>query len=424
MSLGLHPSCKKRLREIIAEGLEGVKINNGNSIDVDSCQRFFELDRVLPESGPIRDQLYEYIGDFPTFRFIMAALGNEISAKLKYQTDAESIDLQSVDGYGNLEAVAHRLVENFESLPHEYSLGISFVNDFGKLFSKRIQKCQISDSVKLFRHDEFEKEIPFQSDAELGPLAKLIHKHYKFYEDSMYFQVKVHGLITRWGTTTPIDQAMAVFKAFVGLGIVLRLFKIDSTREWYPKELDPIFAIHRRIGNVWEFERDYRVDSSLDETYRHLVLDDLNGKLDRDDEKAKWIEGRLKLIQSAFSSKKDANKILLASEWFLDSCGKTHGLLFPFVQTAIVLEILLGEKARSDLLSLGELLGNRCAYLIAKSHEEREHILESFRKFYTVRSKIVHEGKTRLIGAEKELFYELQDVCAKVIRKELELLNS
>lgn len=112
---------------------------------------------------------------------------------------------------------------------------------------------------------------------------------------------------------------------------------------------------------------------------------------------------------------------MLASEWFLDSCAAAHRL-FSFVQTAVVLEILLGDKARSDLLSLGELLGNRCAYLIAKSHKERENILEIFREFYEVRSQIVHRGKPQLGLRENYLLHQMQQVCSRVISREVELL--
>jgi hypothetical protein len=65
----------------------------------------------------------------------------------------------------------------------------------------------------------------------------------------------------------------------------------------------------------------------------------------------------------------------------------------------VAMEILLGDKAVSDLMGLGELLRNRCAYLIGDSQTQREEILDEFKKIYEVRCQIVHRGKSRLPGA-------------------------
>jgi hypothetical protein len=87
------------------------------------------------------------------------------------------------------------------------------------------------------------------------------------------------------------------------------------------------------------------------------------------------------------------------------------------------MEILLGDKAASDLMGLGELLRNRCAYLISRSHDEREKILEDFKGIYAVRSHIVHAGKKKLNAKERELFVELQWMCRRVIQEEVKLLQ-
>jgi Apea-like HEPN len=96
--------------------------------------------------------------------------------------------------------------------------------------------------------------------------------------------------------------------------------------------------------------------------------------------------------------------------------------MLSFVQAAVVLEILLGDKAASDLIGLGELLRNRCAYLISRSQAERDWVLQEFRKIYDVRSKIVHAGKRRLGTEEQILFFGLRRICQSVIQEEAKLL--
>jgi len=96
--------------------------------------------------------------------------------------------------------------------------------------------------------------------------------------------------------------------------------------------------------------------------------------------------------------------------------------LLSFVQTTVALEILLGEKQISDLMGLGELLRNRCAYLIGRTHRQREKILNDFKKIYDVRSKIVHRGKSKLNINERVLFSRLQWMCRRVIQEEIDLL--
>lgn len=123
-----------------------------------------------------------------------------------------------------------------------------------------------------------------------------------------------------------------------------------------------------------------------------------------------------------FHNQDKSQKIILASQWLFDSYSGRNELL-SFVQTVVVMEILLGEKAVSDLLGLGELLRNRCAYLVSKSHKQREEILSEFKEIYDLRSRIVHRGKAKLTLNEKSLFSKLQWMCRRVIQEEVNLLK-
>ena len=95
-----------------------------------------------------------------------------------------------------------------------------------------------------------------------------------------------------------------------------------------------------------------------------------------------------------------------------------------FVQSMVVLEILLGDEETSDEIGLGELLRNRCAYLIGKSHQQRSDRLREFKEIYRVRSQIVHSGKSRLTPHERVLFDTLRWMCRRVIHEELSLLEA
>jgi len=88
----------------------------------------------------------------------------------------------------------------------------------------------------------------------------------------------------------------------------------------------------------------------------------------------------------------------------------------------VVLEILLGDKATSDEIGLGQLLRNRCAYLIGNGHEDREKLLRTFEDIYRIRSQIVHAGKHRLTREERVLFHQLHMICHRVLQKEVALL--
>ena len=86
------------------------------------------------------------------------------------------------------------------------------------------------------------------------------------------------------------------------------------------------------------------------------------------------------------------------------------------------LEILLGEHADTAKASLGEILGNRLAYLIGKNHRDRSEILNDFKKVYGVRSGILHHGKHRLRGQEKEYLGRTKTYCERAIQEESRLL--
>jgi hypothetical protein len=84
-----------------------------------------------------------------------------------------------------------------------------------------------------------------------------------------------------------------------------------------------------------------------------------------------------------------------------------------------VLEILFGDQAASDVVGIGQLIANRCAYLIGKTVEERERIIRDIRRLYATRSAIVHRGKDNLTSAENSDFTQLRRLCRRSLREEM-----
>jgi hypothetical protein len=227
-------------------------------------------------------------------------------------------------------------------------------------------------------------------------------------------QITATGFIGPFGGSIPAWKAESILRAFCGLGVALVLFKVTHKYTFWPFGPKPSlhFIKHRQLPNKsWQVER--KLDLS---DQRSQALDTLEKNSDADERSA------LSNMQAVFSRGPKADLVALASEWFLDSYTG-HDELLSYVQAMVALEILLGDKAASDEIGLGRLLGNRCAYLIGTTQEERATILSDFKQIYDVRSDIVHEGKSRLTHNERILFWKLQRLCHRVIYKEVQLLK-
>lgn len=212
-----------------------------------------------------------------------------------------------------------------------------------------------------------------------------------------------------------------MLKALLGLGIALRLFDIEHKYNPFPTKSE--FYIHKYVDGNWKI--DNKINSSDAETraFEAIRFSTLDGQLDDNDKKVAWAVTKLGNFRSIFSAGAKADAIILASQWLFDSyVGKDE--LLSYIQAMVVLEILLGDKAASEEIGLGQLLRNRCAYLISTTPKERAELLQDFNKIYEVRSQIVHRGKHRLNADERVLFHRLRWMCRRVIQEEVKLLET
>ena len=428
MSLGLHKDCLKRLSEQIAKDLHWLNVKNRMFLENWSISFLRHIDSTLPKQKPGKDKIEQYVSDTPVSDFVYESLSKELHQEQEYDSEAESASITQLDGYKDSAAVAERLVQAFESLPWEYSLAIKLDNKFGESFAKTLKTFVINDSFAILTPDEdFKNQFPIQTGSESKPeglgslMALLSNVAQPSWNDALsYLCIKTCGFIGYYGETNPLRESTSVIKAFCGIGIALRLFRVNYTYRYSP--VKACFTIHRHAGNAWTLERTHDLTSDFSEAFSCLETDNLEGQIKTDEEQTRWSENRLKLISSVFTHAHEAEKILLASEWLFDSyCGSNE--LLSFVQTVVAMEILLGDKAVSDLMGLGELLRNRCAYLIGKSQKQRDDILNDFKRIYDLRCQIVHRGKSRLTEHERNLFYDFRRLCQSVIREEIALLQ-
>jgi hypothetical protein len=432
VALGLDPNCLKRLKEVTFNGLVGIKVDHEVFLDYQSTFGLVLADSVPPTTGSLRARLEKFIGELPVFSFLFDSICRELHENFRYNLDKKGTLLKDISGYDDLNRVAERLIDDLESLPWSFLISLELPTSIGKPLRSILPSYVLGSNVSLVCPDEeYDKTYSLHSLMDgrndllgIGTGLLGLNKPRKWNTETTYLQVATEGFIGYFCKTTPLDDAIAAIKSFLGLALAVRLFQFNEKKAEplfdFPQKKD--FIVHRKVSEGYEIWSMHELASDLPEAIARLEIHNLHRQLEQD-KVSEWIRNRLLIISRAFLYPTKSERILLAAQWLLDSyIGKNE--LLSFVQSTVAMEIMLGEEAKSDVIGIGELLRNRCAYLIGESHDQRVMILKDFDQIYAVRSRIVHRGKSRLNNEESELFRKLQWMCRRVISKELDLIGS
>lgn len=422
MALGLHSDCKSKIRATLECALSSLKVERGALLTGRSGSKLWELDHILPTQGALRNQLSSYISESPAYDFFGSILGHEIGISQRYDPGKQEVPLNEVEGYEDLSATADRLVDLFDSLPWNYVATFRLPQGFSEVFRAIGTRRELGPrvSVAFPDDDSFRDYEPPAMEVSSSSLLNLnFEASQGWKEDHAYLQVGMIGFVDRFSPTTPMIEALALLRSLCGLGLALRLWKIR--RSYRPAPPKASYYVHKREGDRWLYQYKDDLPTTVGSGVEDLVFDDLEGYV-KAESMSNYLEICARKISVAFSAGERSQRILLAAQWHFDGYADSDELL-SFVRAAVVAEILLGDKAASDSVGLTELLANRCAYLISRSHKEREQILTEFKTIYNIRSKIVHQGKARFNSEERRLLSRLRWMCMRMIQEECSLLE-
>lgn len=432
MTLGLDQRCIAKLRESVLASLADIKINNNMFIDFPSAISLFRADNILPTSGPIKIKLDNYIGDQPLFRFIFESISKDLYETESYDKNKKAIPLNSFSKYSDLSLASDDIINKFESLPWKYIISFELDNNFGHILKKEGINRTISDKIKLILpNSEYDTVYPLKSGIEkrdinlfdgIGFLT--IPQDRRWNQETSYIQFDAEGFIGNYTDLVPMDNVISNLKSFLGLSLAVRLIKFNKIAAsaglnyLYSVPKKNYMIIHQYNNDIWRIHSTVELPHDISEAMIKLDINDSDGKIK---DISSWINRGLLRISYVFKNAKTAERLLLAGQWLLDSyLGKNE--LLSFLQAMVTIEILLGDDHKKETVGVGELLRNRCAYLIGDSYSQREKLIKEFEKIYDIRSRIVHKGKSKLDAEESVLSKKLKWMCRRVIEKEIDLI--
>lgn len=428
MPLDINKGCKDRLSESLLDCLPKIQVTNDRYL-TDSRLIFFIPEQALPDKGLLRKKLAKYIGDYPFYTYCSDQVSTDLAERFKFRSGEDERKLVEMEGYEDPQMSACNLVNDFEALPYHYSLALQLPENISQNFCILDRRLQISEDVALrVANDSFRDEYPLNSQdpnrqQRIHPPLSLLSmdskKPKEWDEKACYLVIKVEGYIDRYGSTAPAASAKNLAKSFFGFCIALGLFKAELKLPQMDGSI--VFFVHKKSGDTWEIDGKFSVDDRVERTLKDLKFITFKPKYDNEKFKGGYILDRLAQIQTVFRNRKDAARLMLAAQWYFDGYARQDETL-SFVQTVVVLEVLLGDKADSDQMGLGALLKNRAAYMIAESTLERETLLKDISAIYSLRSKIVHAGKHYFEPQERALFSNLRRICRRIFQREIKLL--
>ncbi|QNE31861.1 hypothetical protein F1C10_07895 [Sphingomonas sp. NBWT7] len=329
-------------------------------------------------------------------------------------------------GYTDVPACADRLVSLFETLPWHYSIATRLPEGLIPDEICQSRTLSLGDGTFLTEPDMlFKQQSRLSHDNPRvesrakgsGILTKLAVGSTAWQDGSSYFVKQDDGIVGIYGGGTLMENTERSLESFIGLGLATKLFRYEYRYE--NPQLTSSWFIHQQEVERWRFFTRIEVSEGIREILRHTSSFKFADSYP-EEHRIPWLEGALERANLIISSP-NSKTLQLATKWFFDSFKGTDDTL-KYIRLMVTIEILLGEHADTSKASLGELLGNRLAYLIGKNHQDRAEVLNEFKKIYGVRSSILHHGKHKLSSLEHSYISRLRTYCERAITEESRLI--
>ncbi len=364
----------------MADSLRHAIVARNAFVDRHSLEGLRNADDILPK--PKRELLHTWIGERAVRTFVYEWFVSKFD-KNKYDEAETSVPLTSIPGFEDLSSVASDIVSGLSSLPWKYSFVIQLPPAISQVLGRAQVNFEITGEIRIVTpgsgfndippppHRYLEQMLPQHATLSALLLNTALTKP-SWDDNGAYIQFDLKGFIGRFEETIATMIAKDNLKELFGVGFGLRLLQ----RKFSPDAMSrpASFAIYRFVERAWSFERWLDIDSP-------------------------------------------------ASQLFLSTVLRRSDELSGFVQATVAMEILLAERSETEKVGITELIKNRCAFLLAKTIDEREMIMRDFPLIYDVRSRIVHHGKKRLDEEEKSLLRKRNWLCIRVIWQEARLFD-
>lgn len=426
MGLGFHENLLNAMKAVLEKGIGKVRIEHGNWADAFSAfmVSYFAGEKLTNNSKKM-EWLFDYVGDLPFVDFVGETLRRDVMDALPYEKD-KSTTIEEVGLFGDSAAIAQSLVDRFNTLPWSYNFTIKLPEI---MFMQGLVPGSMSDkgaSVRLVESDLFlEQNFPLTHPNELVAskaksklnLLNILADRTEWSNGSVFFQMEVEGFVGVYGATPTVGSVENLLESFVGLGLANRIFSYNY--KYDNASFNSQWIVHKKSEQGWVFDSRFDANESTREVLRQIKCFNFNNDYPVD-QRSEWIKRRLLIIYRCLVEN-ECRSILLSAKWLFDSYKKADDSL-SFVRLMTSIEILLCERMDSSRMSIGETIGNRLAFLIGKNRKDRNEILQYFKNLYQIRSKILHNGKHRLVGQEKQQLYTLRDYVIRALYAECEAL--
>jgi hypothetical protein len=412
-----------KIRPSLIDGLKQIQVKNGMFLERGPSLALAMADLHIPKMSPVRKELERFVDEFPLLEFTTDTLDRELYDRDRYLAEVERCALTDLEGYENPESLADRLIEEFQTLPWDYLITLRLPEAISAYAPE--QDFQVSDDIWLRRGsgalEELTplKNLPADVSRRVkgnGLMSLMLGEGPQWEADAVYLQMNIKGFVPPYGNSQAFRIAVSRLKAFLGLWLATRVVQLKARTFGEPSKPDVI--VHRKYVDGYKADNRLKLDGAVYSLLNRMEAYDNNGKVKDEAVKKQWFMSDLKSVAKVFQCGESAHNLVLAGQWVFDSYAGEDALL-SYIRSMVVLEILLGSQKDGKELSIADLIGNRCAYLIGKDFKQRQDIMGDLKRIYAVRSQIVHRGKAQLSLEERTMLRRLQWIGQRVIQEEI-----
>ncbi|RYH53422.1 MAG: hypothetical protein EON54_13705 [Alcaligenaceae bacterium] len=414
MTIPMHPALKAQLLPLIVEAIqatrvEGKYVNSEALIDLS-----FKCNEKLTNKKELNGLLERYVGPDPFLWAPYCFIAEKVLAA-NLPEDAGEQALTELPAFSDPSAVSAELLSTIENLPNKYFCSVALPSKAAAAWKEYGIPAVVAQTIAIVGswHDvanqfpvvpaSFVFAAPGGGALSLSEMFNY-EKSAESLPGTLTLHVTVNGLISNLSPGEPADEAIRTLKSFLGLSFASKL-----CTQTFSFGADPDVEVNfYDVQNIGRRVTRKTLDRGLSELVRSL-----------------WFRAastpdfaqRFKDLFAIIDGNLKSDPLVLAGRWLCDSYAN-HDKVMAFMQAAIVIEVLLGSGGGEDV-GLTSMLANRCAYLLARTTDEREALLKSFPEIYKTRSKIVHTGLGALKAEEIEQFSQLRKLCDRVIQVEM-----